>query len=91
MYFPNTILLKIYDVTIMFIIYLIMNTDDGTDILMGEVAAPCAIQSAVDDSVVETTVDESAHDQPPLTVLEAAQDVVSAGHKIVKLDLSRQD
>ena len=68
-----------------------MNTDDGTDILMGEVAAPCAIQSAVDDSVVETTVDESAHDQPPLTVLEAAQDVVSAGHKIVKLDLSRQD
>ena len=68
-----------------------MNTDDGTDILMGEVAAPCAIQSAVDGSVVETTVDESAHDQPPLTVLEAAQDVVSAGHSIVKLDLSRQD
>ena len=56
-----------------------MKTDDGTDILMGEVAAPCAIQSTVDDSVVETTVDESAHDQPPLTVLEAAQDVVSAG------------
>ena len=73
------------------IIYLITKTDDGTDILMGEVAAPCAIQSAVDDSVVETTVDESAHDQPPLTVLEAAQDVVSAGHSVVRLDLSRQD
>ena len=58
---------------------------------MGEVAAPCAIQSSVDDSVVETTVDESAHDQPPLTVLEAAQDVVSAGHSIVRLGRHQSD